>query len=279
MFYQARYYDAAVGRFVQADTIIPDPYNSQSLNRYSYTRNNPVRYTDPTGHCDPDECRWTHNEDGGWTIENTGDEVLSGDANLSGVGSNSDTSIEPATTNDSQFGTTYELHGTPSAHNNYDWHINPKFNGAPATINSWSIGGGAADNFIVVGLDLVVNWQTDEVGAFAWSTRPGQGFVTPQLAGSAQYSFAWGMQQVKDYGGPFDTTTASANIFTGEVFASRDRTVKGYGGGETWGPFSILSASLGSYTADYTLIDRVTMDARVTDALTYFVPVHPFIRK
>jgi hypothetical protein len=36
---------------VQPDTIIPSPYNPQSLNRYSYTYNNPIRYTDPTGHC------------------------------------------------------------------------------------------------------------------------------------------------------------------------------------------------------------------------------------
>jgi len=38
------------GRFVQADTIVPKPENPQDLNRYSYTRNNPLRYTDPTGH-------------------------------------------------------------------------------------------------------------------------------------------------------------------------------------------------------------------------------------
>jgi RHS repeat-associated protein len=51
MYYHARYYDAALGRFTQPDTIIPNPYNPQSLNRYSYVYNNPLRYTDPTGHC------------------------------------------------------------------------------------------------------------------------------------------------------------------------------------------------------------------------------------
>lgn len=49
-YYNARYYDPALHRFIQADTIVPDPNNPQSLNRYSYTRNNPVKYTDPTGH-------------------------------------------------------------------------------------------------------------------------------------------------------------------------------------------------------------------------------------
>ena len=54
-FYNARYYDPTLGRFIQADTIIPDPANPQSLNRYAYTLNNPLRYTDPTGHFSDDE--------------------------------------------------------------------------------------------------------------------------------------------------------------------------------------------------------------------------------
>ncbi|MBI5653894.1 MAG: hypothetical protein HZC40_26115 [Chloroflexi bacterium] len=49
MFYNARYYDTAIGRFTQADTIVPNLYNPQSLNRYAYVLNNPVKYTDPTG--------------------------------------------------------------------------------------------------------------------------------------------------------------------------------------------------------------------------------------
>jgi hypothetical protein len=39
-----------VGRFVSADTVVPDFANPQSLNRYSYVLNSPLRYTDPTGH-------------------------------------------------------------------------------------------------------------------------------------------------------------------------------------------------------------------------------------
>ncbi len=49
-YYNARYYDPALHRFIQADTIVPDPNDPQTLNRFSYTNNNPVRYTDPTGH-------------------------------------------------------------------------------------------------------------------------------------------------------------------------------------------------------------------------------------
>ena len=50
MYYQARYYDPTLRRFTQPDTIIPNPHNPQDLNRYTYTRNNPIRYTDPSGH-------------------------------------------------------------------------------------------------------------------------------------------------------------------------------------------------------------------------------------
>jgi RHS repeat-associated protein len=50
--YGARMYDAKIGRFLQPDPVI-DPYDPQSLNRYSYVRNNPTSYTDPTGMCVP----------------------------------------------------------------------------------------------------------------------------------------------------------------------------------------------------------------------------------
>jgi hypothetical protein len=52
MFYGARYYDSTLGRFTQPDTIVPHPLNPQSLNRFSYVLNNPVKYTDPTGHAE-----------------------------------------------------------------------------------------------------------------------------------------------------------------------------------------------------------------------------------
>ncbi len=39
-----------VGRFLSPDTIVPDPMNPQSFNRYTYSLNNPIKYTDSTGH-------------------------------------------------------------------------------------------------------------------------------------------------------------------------------------------------------------------------------------
>jgi RHS repeat-associated protein len=102
LFYTARYYDPALGRFISADTVVPGnasggmegvavkpltvgfhetqflgklngenklgfwfqlsdeerqqagspwgPANPQALNRYAYVQNNPLKYTDPSGH-------------------------------------------------------------------------------------------------------------------------------------------------------------------------------------------------------------------------------------
>ncbi|MGI0013997.1 MAG: RHS repeat-associated core domain-containing protein, partial [Nitrososphaera sp.] len=58
MYYGARYYHPALGRFVSADTMVPDR-GPQMLNRYSYSRNNPLGYVDPSGHDDvPFLCTW-----------------------------------------------------------------------------------------------------------------------------------------------------------------------------------------------------------------------------
>lgn len=54
-FYNARHYDPEIARFVTADTVIPYESNTQSWNRLSYVRNNPIRYKDPTGHVDRDK--------------------------------------------------------------------------------------------------------------------------------------------------------------------------------------------------------------------------------
>ncbi|UPY80932.1 polymorphic toxin type 10 domain-containing protein (plasmid) [Leptospira weilii] len=54
-FYNARFYDPGIARFTSADTLIPDEYNSQSWNRFSYVNGNPIQYKDPTGHAPQDE--------------------------------------------------------------------------------------------------------------------------------------------------------------------------------------------------------------------------------
>ncbi len=50
-FYNARWYDPQLGRFIQADTLIPGAGNSKPYDRYSYVLNNPINFNDPSGHC------------------------------------------------------------------------------------------------------------------------------------------------------------------------------------------------------------------------------------
>ena len=47
--YASRAYDPAIGRFCSPDSMVPAPGNPQSLNRFSYVYNNPLRFVDPTG--------------------------------------------------------------------------------------------------------------------------------------------------------------------------------------------------------------------------------------
>ncbi|MFC4820070.1 RHS repeat-associated core domain-containing protein [Dokdonella ginsengisoli] len=45
-----RIYDPQLARFLQADPFVQSPGNGQNWNRYSYTFNNPLAYTDPSGY-------------------------------------------------------------------------------------------------------------------------------------------------------------------------------------------------------------------------------------
>jgi len=48
MFYNARYYDPALGRFASADSLIPG--GAQGLDRFAYGLNNPSKHSDFAGH-------------------------------------------------------------------------------------------------------------------------------------------------------------------------------------------------------------------------------------
>ena len=51
MFYQARFYDPSLGRFVSADTVTPGMENLFAWDRYIYANNAPINFNDPSGHC------------------------------------------------------------------------------------------------------------------------------------------------------------------------------------------------------------------------------------
>ncbi|MCO5212155.1 MAG: RHS repeat-associated core domain-containing protein [Caldilinea sp.] len=51
VYLRARHYHPVMGRFLQRDTFDGFGQRPQSLNRYSYAVNNPIRFSDPSGHC------------------------------------------------------------------------------------------------------------------------------------------------------------------------------------------------------------------------------------
>ncbi|CCD96150.1 membrane hypothetical protein [Bradyrhizobium sp. ORS 375] len=46
-----RVYDPLLARFTSADTMTESPFSTQGWNRYSYVGNDPLTFTDPSGHC------------------------------------------------------------------------------------------------------------------------------------------------------------------------------------------------------------------------------------
>jgi RHS repeat-associated protein len=89
MFYHARYYSSAVGRFISADTLVPGASNPQNWNRYAYVTNNPLKYIDPTGHGPTpyDEGgQWDGEEDTGSVTQGTGSRGDGGGGGLSSGG-------------------------------------------------------------------------------------------------------------------------------------------------------------------------------------------------
>jgi RHS repeat-associated protein len=50
VYLRARSLDPPTGRFISADSVIPNASGTQGYNLYSYSANNPTTWTDPTGH-------------------------------------------------------------------------------------------------------------------------------------------------------------------------------------------------------------------------------------
>ncbi len=51
VFMNARYYDPVLGSFISPDTVVPEPGQPEGYNRYAYANGNPLRFSDPSGHC------------------------------------------------------------------------------------------------------------------------------------------------------------------------------------------------------------------------------------
>ena len=132
-FYNARYYDPALGRFTQADTIVPNPANPAGLNRYTYSANNPLRFSDPTGRFEEDQLigwfgkEWRDLFDLAWQrfLEKAefGDAITFG--NLAGVFVTQNNSLVVWSVNDRTVASVQHVAGQWDAHQTSLWR--PQF--------------------------------------------------------------------------------------------------------------------------------------------------------
>lgn len=62
LYYEARYYDSHLGRFISRDPWNGDIADPQSFNKYAYARNNPLNYVDPDGRAAVSNFATWHNK-------------------------------------------------------------------------------------------------------------------------------------------------------------------------------------------------------------------------
>ena len=95
--------DPEIGRFLSADPIIQDPYNTQSYNRYSYVWNNPLNMVDPSGYAgltidtsDPSNGAGVGFDFSGGNIVTDYGQTISGNQLYSGQGVSTDNLVNAA---------------------------------------------------------------------------------------------------------------------------------------------------------------------------------------
>jgi RHS repeat-associated protein len=85
-----RWYNLQTAHFTQADTVVPNAGDAASYDRYTYARNNPVRYNDPSGHSVCNSCSGDYDM-GGNGRSNGG----TGSGSSGGSAGNSTSSVYP----------------------------------------------------------------------------------------------------------------------------------------------------------------------------------------
>ncbi|MEK7802639.1 MAG: RHS repeat-associated core domain-containing protein, partial [Pseudomonadota bacterium] len=74
-FFNARWYDGSLGRFLSPDTIVlTGTQGTQAWDRYAFVNNNPVRDTDPTGHAVEENSNNNEQENNDDTQTNNGEQ-------------------------------------------------------------------------------------------------------------------------------------------------------------------------------------------------------------
>jgi len=179
--YGARFYDPLLGRFLSADTVVPEPGNPQALNRYSYVLNNPLKYTDPSGHMifeeTPDDPVVVWTQPNGGAVRSTWKSVAGG-ANAAAP---KDARYKGSDPGDTSF---------------YGVSV------------SFTIGAGPW--FANFGRDVIYSPRTKQAGIFKFGFDNGyqEGWVSPQVGFTIAVIGGSGIKDdVSEYEGPFNTRT------------------------------------------------------------------------
>ena len=215
------------------DTIVPDPTNPQSHNRYSYTYNNPLKYVDPSGHCI--ENYYSGEETDNYELYSTCLDAWSTlyDHYYSVIGHNPDQFPLQYLTNRLQNATieslVSELNGFGISYNIPEETPTRQPSGAYLSLpfDAFSVGGSAnvdlpwfigAKSFVFGG-EMVVNWESNDITFFFYyggGTTAGAGANASgylALIGNAPDNSA--------YSGPFVAIDGTGSVGPVGVVAGR----------------------------------------------------------
>ncbi|MDE3091956.1 MAG: RHS repeat-associated core domain-containing protein, partial [Chloroflexota bacterium] len=242
MYYGARYYDATIGRFTQPDSIIPNQFNPQSLNRYAYVRNNPVRYTDPAGHFScPDG--WCMTEEEGIAAQTTTPPIPTGSIEPAGENQSCrgrcNVPDPPATTGNNK-GPSSQLKPCVSPSGCIGANPNPPAH-SDQTPDWWRFGivssfgyfAGAGPYYTTGSIDLVISVESGQAVVFLTTADPsyqcGGGilcsgdFTTPQVSViNPKLGVLSNLDHPTDYMGSFhDQVVTMVNITVEQIQSDR----------------------------------------------------------
>lgn len=234
MYYGSRYYDAQLGCFINADTIVPGAGNPQSLNRYAYTLNNPVKYVDPSGNCPlsvEDQC------------EREGGHLITRERESKSEGRGIDVDITNVTDPRQAYWIImnamgcYATSGCAIGRGANGGGLGNQISSRSGSVEilSFSFLIGSLNKYGTFGFDILL--FDNGIVTYSWSGQsPDDNWVTPQITPvSLAKGIAYGVFKPEDYLGPFYTVGGSFGLpdglgyigVGGGYFRSPDNTVWG----------------------------------------------------